>query len=151
MLLAELENKVEQLKARLSSVVDGWLWELQSRELQNEGTQPSTRQKSQALRSQRRHRTLHHWHSQPNNATTLCTAGTPTAAPAAGSIVWLNVGGSKFATSLSTLAAVPGSMLGAMFSGLHTLARDAEHRPRPRAVCSGAAPPARPLSRGASS
>src|SRR4051794_32164270 len=40
--------------------------------------------------------------------------------------VWLNVGGGKFAASLSTLTAVPGSMLAAMFSGRHSTAKDSE-------------------------
>lgn len=41
-----------------------------------------------------------------------------------GSVVDLNVGGTKYSTSLSTLTAVKSSMLAAMFSGRHELARD---------------------------
>ncbi|CAM9416405.1 unnamed protein product [Chrysoparadoxa australica] len=42
-----------------------------------------------------------------------------------GGIVNLNVGGSKFQTSISTLTAVPGTMLSSMFSGRHALQEDA--------------------------
>eukprot|EP00743_Colponemidia_sp_Colp-15_P003927 GILK01004236.1.p1 GENE.GILK01004236.1~~GILK01004236.1.p1 ORF type:complete len:297 (-),score=16.99 GILK01004236.1:301-1191(-) len=39
-------------------------------------------------------------------------------------VIRLNVGGTRFATSLRTLSADPTSMLAAMFSGRHTLSRD---------------------------
>eukprot|EP00697_Spironema_sp_BW2_P010528 gnl/Spiro4/25837_TR12863_c0_g1_i1.p1 gnl/Spiro4/25837_TR12863_c0_g1~~gnl/Spiro4/25837_TR12863_c0_g1_i1.p1 ORF type:complete len:326 (-),score=83.55 gnl/Spiro4/25837_TR12863_c0_g1_i1:95-1045(-) len=48
--------------------------------------------------------------------------------PIAGPIVDLNVSGVHFTTRLATLRLVPGSMLEAMFSGRHELARDRDGR-----------------------
>ena len=53
----------------------------------------------------------------------------PPPAPSHQELVELNVGGTVFCTFRSTLAKHPQSMLAAMFSGRHPLARDERGRP----------------------
>lgn len=43
-----------------------------------------------------------------------------------GGVIKLNVGGTRFETSLTTLRRFPDSLIGAMFSGRHTTAKDSE-------------------------